>query len=56
LTQAQQQRATVSGVDLNAEAAQLLQFQQAYQAVGRLVTVLDDLTQTVINLIPPTGL
>jgi flagellar hook-associated protein 1 FlgK len=53
--QARQQRATVSGVDLNEEAAKLLQFQQAYQAVGKLVTVLDTLTQTVIDLIPPTG-
>jgi flagellar hook-associated protein 1 len=55
-TQAQAQRSSVSGVDLNEEAAKLLQFQQAYQAVGRLVTVLDGLTQTVIDLIPPTGL
>jgi flagellar hook-associated protein 1 len=54
-TQAQQQRAAVSGVDLNEEAAKLLQFQQAYQAVGKLVTVIDGLTQTVIDLIPLTG-
>ena len=56
VTQARQQRAAVSGVDLNAEAAQLLQFQQAYQAVGKLVTVLDSLTQTVIDIIPATGI
>jgi flagellar hook-associated protein 1 FlgK len=53
VTQAQQQRTTQTGVDLNAEAAKLLQFQQAYQAVGKLVTVLDGLTQTIIDLIPP---
>jgi flagellar hook-associated protein 1 FlgK len=56
VAQAQQQRSAVSGVDLNEEAAKLLQFQQAYQAVGKLVTVLDTLTQSVIDIIPPTGI
>lgn len=51
VTQAQQQRAQVSGVSLDAEAAKLLQFQQSYQAMGKLVGVLDGLTQTVIDLI-----
>jgi flagellar hook-associated protein 1 FlgK len=51
VTLAQQQRADASGVDLNEEAAKLLQFQQAYQAVGKLVTVLDSLTQTVLNMV-----
>ena len=35
VTQAQQQVQQVSGVDLNTEAAKLLQFQQSYQAVGQ---------------------
>jgi flagellar hook-associated protein 1 FlgK len=52
LTQAQQQRQQQSGVSLDEEAAKLLQFQQAYQAVGKLVSVLNSLTQTVINIIP----
>lgn len=52
LTQAQAQRSAQSGVSLNEEAAKLLQFQQAYQAVGKLVSVLDTLTQTTINMIP----
>lgn len=52
VTQAQAQRATQSGVDLNTEATKLLQFQQAYDAVGKLVSVLDSLTQTVINMVP----
>ena len=51
VTQAQVQRANVSGVSLNAEAAKLLQFQQAYQAAAKMVTVLDSLTQTMINMI-----
>jgi flagellar hook-associated protein 1 len=52
VTQTQQQRADASSVSLDAEAVKLMQFQQNYQAVGKLVTVLDDLTRTVINLIP----
>lgn len=55
VTQAQQQRSQVSGVNLNAEAAKLLQFQQAYQAVGKLVTVLDDLTETLMDMMPPAA-
>jgi len=52
LTQAQALRSSQTGVSLNAEAAKLLQFQQAYQAVGKLVGIIDSLTQTVINMIP----
>jgi flagellar hook-associated protein 1 FlgK len=52
VTQAQQQRQQQSGVSLDEEAAKLLQFQQAYQAVGKLVSVLNELTQTVLNIIP----
>ena len=51
VTQTQWQRAQVSGVSLDTEAAKLLQFQQSFQAIGKLVTVLDGLTQTVIDLI-----
>ncbi|HLY64554.1 MAG TPA: flagellar hook-associated protein FlgK [Chloroflexota bacterium] len=51
VTQAQQQRASSTGVSLDEEAAKLLQFQQAYQAVGKLVSVLDGLTQTVIDMV-----
>jgi flagellar hook-associated protein 1 FlgK len=52
LTQAQAQRTSISGVDLNEEATKLLQFQQAYQAVGKLVGVLNTLTDTVMHMLP----
>lgn len=55
LTQAQQQRKQDTGVSIDAEATKLLQFQQAYQAVGKMVTVLDGLTQTLMNMVPTTG-
>jgi len=55
VTQSHAVRQQQTGVSLDQEAARLLQFQQAYQAIGKLVTVLDGLTSSVINIIPPTG-
>ena len=49
--QAQQTRAAASGVSLDAEAAKLIQFQQAYQAAGQLVSTLNSLTQTLITMV-----
>ena len=51
LNQATQARATTSGVDLNAEAAKILQFQQSYQAIGKVVSVLNSLTDTILNIL-----
>ena len=51
LTQAQTLRQQTSGVSLDSEAIKILEFQRSYQAVSKMVTILDDLTQTVINMI-----
>jgi flagellar hook-associated protein 1 FlgK len=51
-TQAQNQRTQASGVSLNDQAAQLLSLQQAYQATARIITILDNISQTAVNLIP----
>ncbi len=51
VTQAVALRQQVSGVDLNQEAAQVLQFQQAYQAASKVISVIDSMTQTVLGLI-----
>ena len=51
LAQARNLRSQASGVSLNDEAAQLVQFQSAYQANSKMVTVLDQLTQATINMI-----
>jgi flagellar hook-associated protein 1 FlgK len=51
LAQARNLRSQVSGVSLNDEAAQLLQFQRAYDAVSKTVSVLDELTQATINML-----
>ncbi len=51
LSQARSLRQQISGVDLNEEAARLIEFQRAYQASARLISVLDELSETVINLV-----
>ncbi|HTW23278.1 MAG TPA: flagellar hook-associated protein FlgK [Candidatus Baltobacteraceae bacterium] len=48
--QLQNQIGALSGVSLNEEAANLAQFQNAYDASARVVTVIDELTQEAINL------
>ncbi|MDQ2844584.1 MAG: hypothetical protein M3Y72_26765, partial [Acidobacteriota bacterium] len=55
VTQAQSLRQQVSGVDLNAEATQLLQLQTSYQAASKMMNVIDNLTQTVLGLITPSS-
>jgi flagellar hook-associated protein 1 FlgK len=52
LAQAQNMRQTESGVSLDAEAINVLQFQAAYQAVAKMVTTLATLTQSLIDMIP----
>ena len=51
VNQAEALRQQVSGVDLNAQATQIIQIQSAYQAASKVVTVIDDMTQTVLGLI-----
>lgn len=48
--QLQNQRDALSDVSLNEEAANLTQYQQAYDASARVVTIISDLTQEAINL------
>jgi len=42
-------RQSVSGVDLNDEATNMMQFQKSYQAACRLLTTLDSMLNTLIN-------
>jgi flagellar hook-associated protein 1 FlgK len=55
LTQAQNLRSGISGVSLDEEATQLVTYQRGYEAIAKMVTVLDDLTETVIQMITPTS-
>jgi len=55
LAQAQDTRSQVSSVSLDEEATHLIAFQTAYQATAKLLTVLDNITDTLINIIPQTS-
>ncbi|NRR30068.1 flagellar hook-associated protein FlgK [Oxalobacteraceae bacterium] len=50
VTQAQQERDTVSGVNLDEEAANLLRYQQAYQASGKVMQIASQLFDVIISL------
>ena len=52
LAQAQSMRSTESGVSLDAEAINVLQYQAGYQAIAKMVTTLDNLTQSLIDMMP----
>lgn len=54
-TQAQNQLTQASGVSLNDQAAQMMALQQAYEATAKVITVLQAITQTAVNLIPENG-
>jgi len=43
-------RDSISGVSLDEEAANLIRFQRSYEAGARMITVADELMQTIINL------
>jgi flagellar hook-associated protein 1 FlgK len=51
VAQAQSQRQQASGVSLDEEATILVEFQRAYQATSKFITVLDQLTQTTIDML-----
>ena len=49
MARAQGARDSVSGVNLDEEAANLLRFQQAYQAAAQVISVADEVFQTLLN-------
>lgn len=50
LNQLQDQRGSISGVSLNEEAANMVQFQNAFNAAAEVVTTINDMLYTVINM------
>jgi flagellar hook-associated protein 1 FlgK len=50
VAQAKTIRQEASGVSLDEEAVMLIQFQRAYQAAARMISILDELTETAVNL------
>lgn len=51
LVQAQESRDAISGVNLDEEAANLLRFQQAYQALAQVISAADNTFQTLLNAV-----
>ncbi len=52
VSQAQAVQTQISGVNLDAEAALVIQYQQGYDAASKMVSVIDSLASTLINMIP----
>jgi flagellar hook-associated protein 1 FlgK len=50
LQQLNDQRSSVSGVSLDEEAANLMRYQQAYAASAQVVSTINSMLQTVINM------
>ena len=46
----QRQRDSISGVSLDEEMTELMKFQKAYPASARLITTVDEMLDTVINM------
>jgi len=47
----QNQRDSVSGVSLDEEMSKLIEYEQAYQAAARMITTVDEMVQTVLNMV-----
>ena len=45
------ERESVSGVNLDEEAADLLRYQQAYQAAAQIIKTADDMFQTLLGAV-----
>lgn len=50
MEQVTNRRENVRGVSINEEASDLILFQRAYQAAARIVSVVDEMYQTVLNI------
>jgi len=55
LQQLNDQRSAISGVSLDAEAANMVQYQDAYQASAQVITTINDMMYAVINMTTLTG-
>jgi flagellar hook-associated protein 1 FlgK len=52
LAQLTQQQSSVSGVSIDEESANLIQYQQAYQAAAQVITVINTLFTATIDILP----
>ena len=54
LQQLTNQQASISGVSLDEEATNLVMYQRAYEASARVISTIDELTSTTINMFTPS--
>jgi len=55
LQQLNDQRASISGVSLDEEAANMVEYQDAYQASAQVITTVNDMMYAVLNMTTLTG-
>jgi flagellar hook-associated protein 1 FlgK len=55
LQQLNDQRSSVSGVSLDEEAANMVQYQDAYSASAEVITTINDMMYAVVNMVTLTG-
>lgn len=55
LAQAKALRSDQSGVSLDEEAARLVDYQKAYEATSKLISVINEMTQTLLGIMPATS-
>ncbi len=55
LSQSQSLRQQISGVSLDTEAVNLMQYERSYDAISKMIGVLTSLTLDVVNLLPPVS-
>jgi len=49
LNQLETRKDSVSGVSIDEEMTNMIQFQRAYEANAKMISVIDDLLDTVVN-------
>jgi flagellar hook-associated protein 1 FlgK len=54
LQQLTNQQSSISGVSLDEEATNLVLYQRAYEAAARVISVVDELNATTINMFTPS--
>ena len=55
LSQAQSLRQQVSGVSLDQEAENMLEYNRSFDAISKMIGVLNTLTLDIVNLLPPVS-
>ena len=50
LRQLEDQRSSISGVSMDEEAANLIRYERAYQAAARVISAVNEITETAIQL------